>query len=358
MFNPQSLMPTMPAPGSAPLAVTHSGQPSTIHIPRVAGRRSYLHPISTLTDPLEPMSKRITDQESLQQWIQSEAYLRIMCFIQCLNESVANKKISDSCHISKNVFKVIQILDTLDSWIDEIPPEVTPQRFGNIAFRSWAKRLHAEAESLHDQILPSNLTFVKVEIATYLANGFGDGTRIDYGSGHELAFVAWLCSLELLDLFDSKDYQALVLRVFTRYLEIVRRLQRVYMLEPAGSHGVWGLDDHQFLPYFWGSSQLLDHSRIKPKSIVQKDIVTHFSKEYLYLACIDYIHQVKTGPFHEHSPILYDISGVMLWSKVNSGMLKMYMAEVLHKFPVVQHFYFGKLLPFEPAYKIQPQDKE
>ena len=75
---------------------------------------------------------------------------------------------------------------------------------------------------MHDQILPSNLTFVKVEIATYLANGFGDGTRIDYGSGHELAFVAWLCSLELLDLFDSKDYQALVLRVFTRYNLLLR----------------------------------------------------------------------------------------------------------------------------------------
>lgn len=54
------------------------------------------------------------------------------------------------------------------------------------------------------------------ELTEYLNNGFGNATRIDYGSGHELSFVAWLAGIALLGGFDESDYEAIVLRVFVR----------------------------------------------------------------------------------------------------------------------------------------------
>ncbi|KAI8902205.1 hypothetical protein BC833DRAFT_616862 [Globomyces pollinis-pini] len=320
-------------------------------VPNVLGRRKY---ISISKEYIVP-TKRIITSNCLEKFSTSEAYFRILDFCQSLNEAVKNKPNSSDCVVSKAVLNTIHLLDVLDSWIDEFPPETTEQRYGNVSFRKWHAKLQSNLIEQQSTLIPNHLAIH--EISAYLLVSFGDPTRIDYGSGHELSFTAWLCCLELVDYFNAEDYQALVTKVFKRYIDLVWKLQKVYQLEPAGSHGVWGLDDYQFLPYFWGSAQLLDHPKIKPKSITDKEMVAYFALEYLYLGCINHINETKRGPFHEHSPILFDISAVPFWSKVNTGMMKMYIAEVLMKFPVSQHFLFGSLLPFEESKEILTREE-
>ncbi len=143
----------------------------------------------------------------------------------------------------------------------------------------------------------------------------------------------------------------------------MRKLILTYTLEPAGSHGVWGLDDHAFLPYIFGSAQLArpigtaadampqDGSAPrapKPADVVKPATVAVQRERNMYFSAIGFINDVKRGPFWEHSPILYDVSGIKEgWGKINKGMIKMYNAEVLSKFPVVQHFPFGSLFAWD-----------
>ena len=68
-----------------------------------------------------------------------------------------------------------------------------------------------------------------------------------------------------------------------------------------------------------------------------------------------YISQVKSGPFAEHSNQLWNVSGVQTWEKVNQGLVKMYRAEVLCKFPVIQHVLFGSIFTLKEASNPVPE---
>lgn len=294
--------------------------------------------------------KAVKLPEDMEIWEKSEAYFEYLGFVLALNEAVCRKSNSlKAVVLSPVILNLLEMLDKLDKMIDDIPPVQQPQRFGNQAFRTWYQKLKEHAFDLVQGVVPEKLYRAVPEILFYLVEGFGNSTRIDYGTGHEMSFVMFLCCLFKIGALVETDKTAVPCKVFAKYLDIVRKLQQTYRMEPAGSHGVWSLDDYQFIPFIWGSSQLISHSRIEPPTFLQPEIVEMYHREYLFLGCIKYINEVKTGPFAEHSNQLWGISGVANWSKINSGLVKMYKAEVLGKFPVVQHILFGSLLPLKLA---------
>lgn len=114
------------------------------------------------------------------------------------------------------------------------------------------------SNDLLETLLPESLHPCIQFVKPYLLTCFGSFTRMDYGTGHETSFGLFLLCLTLVRYFQPipEEERHLVFVVFMRYLRLCWRLQDVYRLEPAGSHGVWGLDDYCFLGYLFGSGQL------------------------------------------------------------------------------------------------------
>ncbi|XP_030063719.1 serine/threonine-protein phosphatase 2A activator isoform X2 [Microcaecilia unicolor] len=239
--------------------------------------------------------KEINMVPDMAKWKCSQAYADYIGFILTLNGGVKGKKLTCEYKISEPIEKLVALLNTLDCWIDETPPEEQPSRFGNKAFRTWYNKLDQEAENLVATVIPHQLCAAAPEVAVYLKESVGNPTRIDYGTGHEAAFAAFLCCLCKIGVLQVDDQMAIVFKVFSRYLEVMRKLQKTYRMEPAGSQGVWGLDDFQFLPFIWGSAQLIDHPTLEPRHFLAEKVVSDNHKDYMFLECILFITQFSVG---------------------------------------------------------------
>ncbi|CAL1709782.1 unnamed protein product [Somion occarium] len=295
--------------------------------------------------------KCILTKEQLAHFQQSKTHDDILSFVQNLNDTVVGVKLTDECTMSPGVQAILSVLDRVEAVAQDTPPiDNKASRFGNPAFRTFYDKVAETLPSLPKEAIE--------ELSVYFRECWGNKSRIDYGSGMELNFLCWLICLEKLGVVQSSDHVALVIRVFWRYVEVMRVLQSTYWLEPAGSHGVWGLDDYHFLPFLFGSAQLKGHKHLKPKSIHDAEIVDEFAKDYMYFGCIKFINSIKTASLRWHSPMLDDISAVKTWDKVNEGMIKMYRAEVLGKLPVIQHFLFGSILPWDGPMPSPPSEED
>ncbi|KAH7347191.1 Phosphotyrosyl phosphate activator protein-domain-containing protein [Plectosphaerella cucumerina] len=364
-------------------------------------------PLSALEvlDPAAPpkfqkLEKRINDGPDVTTFLTSKAYRDIGTFVLQLNRALCPRKheatadgkesirtfpltsLKPSAELPSSIQGLQTLLKKAEALIDSAPPDPGPRRFGNVAFRTWHGLLADQVRGLLEEFVPTSvLEFggpgsregILDELVGYFVGAFGSAQRLDYGTGHELSFLAFLGGLWKLRFFeeirasttgaeDGETERMIVLGVIEPYLKVVRRLILTYTLEPAGSHGVWGLDDHAFLPYIFGSAQFTraitateampteGSVRGAPKTgdIVKATVVEDYRTVNMYFSAIGFINDVKKGPFWEHSPILFDVSGIRDgWGKINKGMIKMFNAEVLSKFPVVQHFHFGALFSWD-----------
>lgn len=305
-------------------------------------------PLDTSHLTYQRPTRRILSPKDHDLFLTSPTYDLLLAFVFGLADSVLDTPVSAVLkeETSPAVTTILAILDKVEDVLRRSPPEDQEgSRFGNKGFRDFLDLAAKEHAAWHEQLGITSKEAI-AEVSTYFLQCFGNRTRIDYGSGHELNFILWLLCLYQLEIIKPLDFHSVVLRVFMRYLYLMRRIQSTYYLEPAGSHGVWGLDDYQFLPFLFGASQLLHHRFIRPLSIHQSFILEEYSKDYMYLDQVNFVNSVKNiEGLRWHSPMLDDISSAKSWEKVEGGMRRMFVAEVLKKLPVMQHFLFGSLIP-------------
>ncbi|ORY66387.1 uncharacterized protein BCR38DRAFT_430125 [Pseudomassariella vexata] len=347
--------PTNPAPSTLPNLKDK--------IPKLEPRRRRAPPSSPVPIPETPTlpsrpdasslsyqvpSRRILSTKDHELFLSSPTYDLILAFIFGLSDSVVDTPISAirDADLSAPVNSILSILDEAEVLVQDTPPNDSGgSRFGNKLFQTFLDKAK-NASALWHQKLGITSPEAVSEVQAYLMQCFGNRTRIDYGSGHELNFMIWLLCLYQLQILKTSDFKVLILKVFVRYLELMRTIQSTYYLEPAGSHGVWGLDDYQFLPFLFGASQLLHHPFITPRAIHHDLTIEEFGHDFLYLGQVSFVNSTKTVKgLRWHSPMLDDISSAKSWNKIEGGMKKMFVAEVLRKLPVMQHFLFGSLVP-------------
>lgn len=137
-----------------------------------------------LTPPYEFQvpTKRISNQSDIERFHSSPTCASFLGFVVSLSESIKSHKLSDPCHVSPAVSTILQVIEKLISFVDEIPPVPQPGRYGNVAYRIWHERMSSDAESFMQMILPSNLLDATVELVPYFTDSFGNSSRIDYGN--------------------------------------------------------------------------------------------------------------------------------------------------------------------------------
>jgi serine/threonine-protein phosphatase 2A activator len=167
-------------------------------------------------------TKKIHDGSDVQTFFTTKAYRDIMAFLLQLNRAMFPRKIdntiqtwqlnSHEVEFSEPVRRIQLLLSRLESIIDEAPPDTGPRRFGNISFRKWYQIVEGRASDLLGEALGSHVleslhsasseqTTPRKELEAYFLGSFGSAQRLDYGTGHELGFLAFLACLWKLSAF-------------------------------------------------------------------------------------------------------------------------------------------------------------
>lgn len=175
--------------------------------------------------------KRINDGDDLSFFLSSTAYRDIKIWLLQLNRasfptkdehgntSVCTLDSDSPPTYSPIVTSLRSLVSDFENLLIQAPPDTGPRRFGNVAFREWYRLAEEQTDSLLKKHIGSTLQqhandpAVIPELKAYLLGSFGSAQRLDYGTGHELSFLAFLACLSKINAFAPGEERAIVIGV-------------------------------------------------------------------------------------------------------------------------------------------------
>lgn len=330
------------------------------------------------------LKKRINEPKDVIYFkTQSLAYRSIVTYIELLCEKIrgtGNKEFNSKYKLRNEVFQACAMfMDTLEQCCREtdlnLAKSAGTPRFGHVAFRAWHDKMRKLCREFVYEITASRCEIndqFREELIVYLCESFGNRMRIDYGTGHELNFMIFTMGLSGLfdlneptegdvtrDVKQNTDQQELGITpeklksyvslhawdihwLFAKsYLKLCRQIQIKFRLEPAGSRGVYNMDDFQFLPFLLGSAQLFGVKHISTSDFYLQDQVDYFKDDFIFFEAVDFILNNKRGPFNEHSYTLWNFTNLGSWDNIHRRIKVKFIDDILNPLPIVQHFLFG-----------------
>jgi len=189
-------------------------------------------PVLDLSTPhhfIRPI-KRILEGTDVAHFLTSQAYGDIGTWVMQLNRAMLPRRTNprDPAQMfstdsprqdPESVKKLQELLIRAEAIIEDAPLDPGPRRFGNMGFRTFHKLLEERAEGLLREFLPvgmlekftnpaiqggEEVIGAMDEVKAYFLGGFGSSQRLDFGTGHELSFVAFLGCLWKLGVFSEQ----------------------------------------------------------------------------------------------------------------------------------------------------------
>ncbi|XP_058106978.1 uncharacterized protein LOC131250717 [Magnolia sinica] len=200
-----------------------------------------------------------------------------------------------------------------------------------------------QSENLMGGVLVGNLQDALVEVFPYFASSFGSVRCRAFGVYHETNFVAWLYCLAKIGVIIQQDYQFIVSKVFIRYRETIAKLRTIFRPFPAVSIEIFKPIHDEFLPYLFGSSELIGEDPNGPAIIRSRDAVMGRHKRYLSFQLV--MEKTSWEKF-ELLEIHLTMSRMESWSSVKQILLELYQ-EQFQGITALKNFRFGSLIEWQ-----------